>query len=135
MSELINHEEDYQFRILVVDDVEHVRDKVSNIISGMGLPCVSAADGFEALRLVSEFPDISLIITDYNLGVINGIEFLARVNGDDERDIPAIFLTSEIPSDTDKTEAKSYKGIMWMFKPVYEQSIVEAINAVKKEEL
>src|ERR1700690_2466243 len=62
-------------RILVVDDNESVRDSTENLLRVLGHTVTVAFDAHEALGfLVAEEP-YDLIISDYNMSGLNGLEF------------------------------------------------------------
>jgi CheY-like chemotaxis protein len=48
----------------------------------------------EAVRKIDEQPDFDIIVTDYFLGGINGLEFTRTILKEKKIDIPVVFLTS-----------------------------------------
>ena len=66
-------------KILIVDDSEVVRIQVSGILSGAGYNVVEAEDGPEGLKKAQEDKDINIIICDYNMPDMNGIEMIEAV--------------------------------------------------------
>lgn len=65
-------------RVLVVDDDELVRDSVANLLRAADVEAVVAAEGEEALTLVGRrwFP---VVVTDRNMPIQDGIEFVSRL--------------------------------------------------------
>ncbi len=80
--------------ILVADDEAHILHVVSMKLRNAGYEVTTAMDGEEALELCkSEIPD--LVITDYQMPIMSGVEFCKALRGcDGTRDIPAIMLTA-----------------------------------------
>ncbi len=81
-------------KILVVDDEAHIRHVVSMKLSNAGFEVITAIDGEEAFELcLSEKPD--LLITDYQMPIITGLELCKKLKQNDEtKDIPAVMLTA-----------------------------------------
>jgi two-component system, chemotaxis family, chemotaxis protein CheY len=86
------------FQILIVDDSETMREFVVRVISLSGLDigqCHHASNGQEALDVLrSNWVDI--VLTDINMPVMNGEEFLARMAADELlRTIPVLVVSTD----------------------------------------
>ena len=83
-------------KILVVDDEAHILHVVSLKLRNAGFTVITAADGEEAMELVaSEAPD--LLITDYHMPVMNGVELCCELRKSDSPSVkamPALMLTA-----------------------------------------
>lgn len=81
-------------KILVADDEAHILHVVSMKLRNAGYEVMTAQDGEEALELCyAEQPD--LIITDYQMPFMTGIEFCAEIrNSETCKNIPAVMLTA-----------------------------------------
>lgn len=81
-------------KILIVDDVESNRFALRDIVRNMGYQPILAENGEQALRVVDKF-DISLILSDVAMPVMDGYEFCRQVkNNPEKRDIPVIFISA-----------------------------------------
>ena len=80
--------------VLVVDDEPQVTRTVKEMLRDLGVSQVFAAkDGREALDLLGAFQeDLHLVIADWNMPRMSGIELLAQVRGADP-DIAFLLLT------------------------------------------
>ncbi len=80
--------------ILVADDETHILHVVSMKLRNAGYEVITAMDGEEAFELcLSESPD--LIITDYQMPVMTGLELCKKLKETEEtKDIPAVMLTA-----------------------------------------
>ena len=65
---------------MVVDDSRAVRMILSRNLAEMGYDVCAAGDGAEALALLRE--DFSLVLVDWNMPHMNGLEFLQRLRAD-----------------------------------------------------
>lgn len=94
-------------KILVVDDEAHILHVVSLKLRNAGFDVLTAADGEEALELMnSEHPE--LLITDYHMPVMNGVELCCQMRQSDAlKAIPAVMLTARgyalDPEDMERT--------------------------------
>ncbi len=81
-------------RILVVDDEAHILHVVSLKLRNAGYEVLTAADGEEGLALaIEQSPD--LVITDFQMPYMNGIELCVRLKADERTaSLPAIMLTA-----------------------------------------
>ena len=80
---------------LVVDDSRPIRKVARRILEDIGFEIAEAADGSEALAWCrAAMPDVVLL--DWNMPVMNGIEFLHQLRQEPGGDTPAvIFCTVE----------------------------------------
>jgi len=91
-------------RVLVVEDSASTRALVKAIIEsesfgdalgGETFAVVEASSGFDAMRLLPRGP-YALIITDINMGDINGLELIAFVRKSDRhRDTPLVIISTQ----------------------------------------
>lgn len=65
--------------VLVVDDSTAVRHYDCNLLRQYQFNVLEAADGVEAMTILQQRPDISLIITDYNMPNMDGVELTRQV--------------------------------------------------------
>ena len=80
---------------LVVDDSRVIRKVARKIMEDLGFACEEAADGQEALdRCRETMPDA--ILLDWNMPVMNGLDFLTTLRGEDGGNKPVVvFCTTE----------------------------------------
>jgi CheY-like chemotaxis protein len=85
-------------RILVVDDSGFQRKRTCRVLHRVGYETFDAPDGKAALEIIErDAPD--LVITDLNMPVMTGMEFLAALQ---ERGLtlPVVVLTSDVQDAT-----------------------------------
>jgi two-component system chemotaxis response regulator CheY len=83
--------------IMVVDDSRIMRSIVKNTFDLLKKPCnyLEASNGEEALKLLLS-KQIDLILLDWNMPGLSGIDFLKKVRSMDQyKTIPIIMITSE----------------------------------------
>lgn len=88
-------------RILVIDDMPSIRDLVKNQLRSMGfLEIFEAEDGEHGWKIIEakygEANPIELVISDWNMPKMKGLELLKKVRSDTKFvNLPFILLTSE----------------------------------------
>lgn len=83
--------------VLVVDDSRIMRGIVKNSFLNLKIPAqfYEASNGAEALHLLNENP-INLVLIDWNMPMVTGIDFLKKVRGMPQyKELPIIMITSE----------------------------------------
>lgn len=66
-------------RILVVDDNTNNRIIMEHMLSYKGMDCVLAENGMEALHLLMQGDRFDLILMDYHMPVLSGLETIAKI--------------------------------------------------------
>jgi two-component system chemotaxis response regulator CheY len=85
---------------LVIDDSRTVRLIVGKILREVGLEVVEAGDGGEALRRMVEYPDVELVLVDWNMPGMNGLEYIRAVRSRPEfNPVRIMMVTSETEPD------------------------------------
>ncbi len=79
------------YEILVVDDQEDVRKLIVTLFTKIGHHCITAGDGFEALKQANE-NKIDAVITDIAMPGMDGITLVKELLKK-ERNIPVLVLT------------------------------------------
>jgi len=101
-------------KILIVDDSPTMLRMLVNTLNMAGFKnVVQAQDGKDALGKLASESDIKLILSDWNMPVMTGIEFLKAVKvHEDHKNIPFMMITSrsikEDIVEAIKSGAKSY---------------------------
>ncbi|WP_051677133.1 hybrid sensor histidine kinase/response regulator [Maridesulfovibrio frigidus] len=83
-------------KILVVDDSKSVRTMVSSRLASSKLEVLSACNGLEALQIVEDNPDLSMVITDYEMPEMDGLELVKRLRMRFSREELAIIGMSHV---------------------------------------
>ncbi len=117
-------------KVLVVDDFATMRRIVKNILTQLGYKqIVEADDGTTAMdRLKQE--KIDLIISDWNMPKMTGLELLKNVRSNpDTANIPFIMVTAEAQQDNIILAVKA-KVSQYIVKPFTADILGEKINKV-----
>jgi two-component system chemotaxis response regulator CheY len=83
-------------KCLVVDDSAIMRRVIDQILEMLGHESVQAGNGLQAFDQLKNHEDVELILLDWNMPEMNGIQFLRALKGNDRYSaIPVIMLTTE----------------------------------------
>jgi len=90
-------------RILVVEDDESIRLSIDNVLVKTGYETDLAANGLEALKILSENQDLpDLILLDLMMPEMNGFEFLVSFRESYSQTVPVLVLTGADLSNQEK---------------------------------
>ena len=67
---------------MVVDDSRTIRMILQRTLSGLGYEVCQAANGREALETLARNPSVELVLVDWNMPEMNGLEFIRAVRRD-----------------------------------------------------
>lgn len=85
-------------RILVVDDSTTMRRIIVNVLARLGYKenIFQAENGLEAWEILDKHPDMELLMTDWNMPEMNGLQLVKKVRADKRfEDLPIIMITTE----------------------------------------
>lgn len=113
---------------LVVDDSRTMRKFLRQILSGHGFDTIEAANGSEALELMSRHEDIQLALVDWNMPVMNGLDFVVEARKESRFDgVMMMMVTTE--SDISRVEAALEAGANeYVMKPFTEAVLAEKLT-------
>ena len=71
--------DNYSVTALVVDDSTTQRGVVKRMLAVQSIKALEAVDGVAALEVLAEHPDIRLVITDFNMPRMDGIQLVQEI--------------------------------------------------------
>jgi two-component system chemotaxis response regulator CheY len=103
-------------KILIVDDSKLIHAAVGKMIQELGHEVFSVYDGEEAVELLKKENNIDLILLDWNMERMNGIDFL-KMNFDEKfyENIVIMMTTENDPSKI--MEALDFGATEYVMKP------------------
>jgi two-component system chemotaxis response regulator CheY len=121
---------DMNMTILVVDDYKTMLRILRNLLRQLNFSNIEeASDGAEALQMLRKSP-FGLIISDWNMEPMTGIQLLREVRGDGKlKHIPFIMITAE--SKSENVVAAKEAGVSnYIVKPFNAETLKSKIVSV-----
>jgi DNA-binding NtrC family response regulator len=117
-------------RILLVDDDEHSRQSLKQILAEDGYDVTTCADGAEVLG-VMEHSEFDVLITDLKMPKMNGIELLEKVK-ETKPDIHTIIITAFGETDT-YLKAMNVGAADYLNKPIDYTELTRILKALESK--
>ncbi len=116
-------------RILIADDSESIREVLAFSLSNAGYEVMMACDGLDALKYF-DGRSIDLVLTDYHMPNLNGLELIAKVRTmNNYKYLPILVLTTESQSELIR-EAKNAGATGWLMKPFNTEKLLLTLRKV-----
>jgi len=129
--------ENHKMKILAIDDADLERELLIEVLKGSGITneFLQARDGDEALEILGKnYRDICLILLDWQMPKVSGMEFMAGVIK-----VPAvskipIIMVSASGTDENKKKARDVNPSLggYIVKPYKPEELVETIKPFLK---
>ncbi|MCX6895978.1 MAG: response regulator [Verrucomicrobia bacterium] len=112
--------------ILVVEDNPIALKTLATLLSALGVKTVAEAESAEKALEIVKRQKFSLILTDYRLGGMNGVQFIEQLRGQGNQ-TPVIVL-SGAPDKTGVMRAATYNRVDFFGKPFRMDELSGAIE-------
>lgn len=114
--------------IILVEDQSDLRWLLKRRLEFNGYTCLEAGNGREALSLIQEHPSIRLILSDYLMPEMNGLQLLQALRQDPmNRNIPFILLTASW-SDQLQHQGMGAGAFAILAKPYHHGELVQLLE-------
>jgi len=116
--------------ILLVDDSKSIRAVISTVLKVAGYHVLEAENGKQGLDLLTGGKHVDLIITDLNMPVMDGIEFIWEA-----RKLPDMVFTPICMLTTESEKSKLEKGESvsteaWITKPIQPAHVLNIVKDI-----
>ena len=122
---------DKNMNILVVDDFPTMRRIVRSLLKELGFSSIEEAeDGNEALDKLRADGGFDLIVSDWNMPNLDGLEMLKQIRADDAlKAIPVLMVTAEAKKENIIAAAKAGAS-GYVVKPFTAATLEEKLNKI-----
>lgn len=121
-------------KVLIVDDSASIRKIMKKMLQEMGYNTLEAAHGKEALEQLSAHPEIGLVMLDWNMPEMTGIEMLEALKSKGGERPTIVMVTTE--NEANKIVLALAKGANeYIMKPFTREILAEklAILGIRTE--
>ena len=88
-------------KILLVDDSMVIRKQMQTLLENMFFKVMAVAHGEEALVILKSIDDFTLVLTDYNMPVMDGLELTKEIRKmKNKQQLSIVALSSDNEDDT-----------------------------------
>lgn len=114
--------------VLLVDDSPTMLSAISSVLGKAGIASRTANSGKSAVDLVNGGLSPCLVITDYHMPGMHGVDLVGRLRGiAATRFVPMLVLTTD--SDSGKRQsAKAAGATGWLVKPVDPAALIQVVK-------
>ena len=114
--------------VLLVDDSPTMLSAISSVLGKAGIASRTANSGELAVDLVNGGLSPCLVITDYHMPGMHGVDLVGRLRGiAATRFVPMLVLTTD--SDSGKRQsAKAAGATGWLVKPVDPAALIQVVK-------
>ena len=116
-------------KILAVDDSVSIRKSISFILGQENFEVVEAENGADGLSKANA-DKFGLIITDINMPIMDGIQFIKELrNTAEHKFTPIIVLTTE-NQESKMQEGKAAGATGWIVKPFSSEKLIAVVKKI-----
>jgi two-component system chemotaxis response regulator CheY len=115
-------------RALVIDDSRTIRTIIGKILREIGMDVLEACNGLQALEQFKMHDDIELVLVDWNMPVMNGLDFIKAVRAHGAYDrVRILMVTSETEIDQ-VTRAMDAGANEYLMKPFSREVLIAKLD-------
>ena len=114
-------------KIILADDEERWRLIVHDFLDNEGYTVLEAADGSQAVRLLRENPDVSLVILDVMMPVMDGIAACTEIRTFSR--VPVLMVTARGDEETE-VSAMRCGADQFISKPIKMRAFMERVRSL-----
>ncbi|NEQ69590.1 MAG: response regulator [Symploca sp. SIO2D2] len=105
-------------KALVVDDSIITRRILTHVLNTHQLPALEADNGIDALNLIEQEHDISLVTIDYSMPQMSGLQLIQRLRSQPQYDRLKLFLVTASDTDDIIKSARDIGADDFIIKPI-----------------
>ena len=115
-------------RVLVVDDSRAIRRIIVEIMKQLDFEVSEAGNGIEALQCLEELGAPDLVLVDWNMPEMNGLDFIKAVRANPEySNLPLMMVTTE--TEMERMEFAFMAGVNeYVMKPFTSEVLVAKLS-------
>lgn len=139
--DLSDHSEDETFnisRVLIVDDNEANRIILQHMLAYKNIDSVLAANGMEALQLLLAGEQFDVILVDYHMPIISGLETIEKIKqlfNEQNKVSPLVILHTSSEEHNVINTIKKEENSYFLLKPIKSEELYKTLRrAIKSSE-
>ena len=117
-------------RILLVDDDDFIVRLLSLLLTKSGYEIITASDGKDAVRILSE-QQFDLLIVDLMMPEMDGLVFLNWIRQETKATLPILILTGMVTADTEQQVMAAGASAL-LYKPIKIPDLLTKIQQLEQ---
>jgi two-component system chemotaxis response regulator CheY len=113
---------------LVIDDSRAVRLIIGTILREAGIDVIEAGDGLEALEQLQRNPGVELMLVDWNMPEMNGLDLIRTVRAQRAYDGVRILMVTTETEKSQVTRALDAGADEYLMKPFNRDILMAKLN-------
>jgi len=123
-----------RYRILIIDDDADVRWLLRSLLESQDYDCEEAPNAITALTMIQD-GEFDLILTDYQMPRMNGLELLQRLSTLREISTTPVVMLSAIADDALILKAKQAGAKAILMKPIeFDELLLTVSRSIKQSQ-
>ncbi len=119
----------YDTTILIVDDMKLSRSAISKSLKKINLNILEAKDGQEALDILEKNENITIVVTDYEMPIMDGLDLTFKIREKFKKDQVGIIAVSGIESKNIVSKFLKFGANDFIHKPFTDSEITTRVNS------
>jgi two-component system chemotaxis response regulator CheY len=115
-------------RALVIDDSQTIRMIIGHILQELGIEVIEAGNGLEALEQLQKHESIELLLVDWNMPEMDGLELVRRIRSQRAYDAARIMMVTTETQSEQVTRALDAGANEYLMKPFTKDVLVAKLN-------
>lgn len=117
----------YKEKVLVIDDSVTISTQIKEILEKLLLKVTIVEDGVKALEILNQEKNFSLIISDYEMPNLDGLELTRKIRSlKNYKNVPVIIIT-KINENELKTKFYKYGANDIILKPLLQEELISKV--------
>lgn len=112
---------------LVIDDSRAMRSLLKRMLTGLGFATVEAENGQDALERLAQHGPVALALVDWNMPVMNGLEFVRTVRDSRDHDKMRVLMVTSEASPRNVYEAMKAGADEYAMKPLTTEALADKL--------
>jgi two-component system chemotaxis response regulator CheY len=117
-------------RALIVDDSRFLRDYLCGVLVSRGAHCSSAEDGQQGLRILADAGPFDVVLVDWNMPVMGGLEMVRSIRSDLRWNCMKILMVTTESESGFIAAALDAGADEYLMKPFDEEGLIEKLQMI-----
>jgi two-component system chemotaxis response regulator CheY len=115
-------------RVLVIDDSRAIRIIIASILKELGMDVIEAGNGREGLQRLADEGDVELVLVDWNMPEMNGLEFIQAVRAQPAHSGVRIMMVTTETEQSQVIRALEAGANEYLMKPFTKEVLVAKLS-------